>query len=149
MAVVITAPERIKLPGPKVFLGGAIDMGKAVNWQAHVIESLSDQADLILLNPRRKEFTDDTLDEQIQWELKALEMSDIVIIWFPTSSKAPISFLEAGIYMKSGRLVIGVEEGFYRQRNLELTCEHYKVPLFRDLGDIVDEVVRRYTLAMG
>ena len=147
MAIVITAPEKIESTGFKVFLGGAIDMGSAVNWQAHVIEVLSDQPNLVLLNPRRKEFTSETLDEQIKWELKALEMSDIVLIWFPVLSKAPISFLEAGMYIKSGRLILGVEEGFYRQRNLELSCEYNNVPLFRNLGDIVDEVLRRYILA--
>ncbi len=146
MAEVITAPKRIKSTGFKVFLGGAIDMGNAVNWQAHVIEGLSDQPNLILVNPRRKKFTSKTLDEQIQWELRALEISDLVVIWFPTLSKAPISFLEAGMYMKSGRLIIGVEEGFYRQRNLEITCEYYNVPLYRYLDDIVSEVLRRHRL---
>jgi len=51
------------------------------------------------------------------------------------------------MYIKSGRLILGVEEGFYRQRNLELSCEYNNVPLFRNLGDIVDEVLRRYILA--
>ena len=72
MATVITAPEKTNVQGFKVFLAGAIDMGDAVDWQSQVIKKLKGQNNLVLINPRRKKFTPDTLDEQIKWELKEL-----------------------------------------------------------------------------
>src|SRR5688572_7370281 len=100
MTRVITAPDLIipdEMPN-RVFLAGAIDMGAAVDWQSQMIEHLQGWENLTLLNPRRVEFTPDTLDEQIRWELKALDGAHRIFLWFPKDAKAPISFFEAGLY---------------------------------------------------
>jgi nucleoside 2-deoxyribosyltransferase-like protein len=146
MAKVITAPER--LPKPKAgswsaFLAGAIDMGVAVDWQAWVIEQLSNQHDVLLFNPRRQAFTADTLDEQIYWELDALEAADTVFMWFPKDAKAPISFFEAGLYWRSGKLIVGAEAGFYRRRNLELTGDRYDVPIYLTLESMITALLTK------
>jgi hypothetical protein len=146
MATIVTAPDPIDTEGFKVFLGGAIDMGNAEDWQSQVINALSDTPGLVLLNPRRSEFTPEMEDEQIKWELDALRIADLVLMWFPASVEAPVSFLETGLYMQSGKLVLGVEDGFYRQRNLELTSQFYGVQIWKKLGDVVKEVLRRHTL---
>lgn len=134
MTRVITAIEDINVDGFKVFLAGAIDMGSAVDWQSLVIDELPGQDDLILINPRRPNFTPDTLDEQIHWELNALEQADAIFMWFPKDAAAPISFLETGLYLRSGKIIIGSEMGFYRRRNLEITGERYGVHLWDSLA---------------
>jgi hypothetical protein len=144
MTRVITAPEPIGDLGFKVYLAGAIDMGKAINWQAYIIQSLSLYDGLVLLNPRRDKFTDDTLDEQITWELHAMDTANLILMWFPKEAKAPISFFETGLYMGSGKLVLGAEHGFYRRRNLEMTSERYSVPLWSTLEETAEEVIKRY-----
>lgn len=144
MTRVITPPEPAPTEGFKVFLAGAIDMGGAVDWQSQVIEQLRNEPDLTLLNPRRVDFTPDKLDEQILWELGALELSDAILMWFPADTKAPISFLEAGLYIRSGKLVLGAENGFYRRRNLELTAKYYDVPIYLTLDDLIEAIVHRY-----
>ena len=140
MAKVIVAPNDISTDDYSIFLAGAIDMGAAVDWQAQVIKELANQNGLTLVNPRRENFTPDTLDEQIAWELDALERVDVILMWFPKNAKAPISFFEAGLYMRSGKLFIGAEPGFYRRRNLELTCERYGVRLYDDLAEMVSRL---------
>lgn len=141
MSKVITAPE-VYQPAKewhrKVFLAGAIDMGAAVDWQAQIIETLKEDDRFVLFNPRRRSFTSDTLDEQIEWELEALETVDTIFMWLPASSKAPISFFEAGLYWKSGKLIIGAEIGFYRRRNLEITGKRYNVPIYESLNEMID-----------
>jgi len=139
MARVITAPEMFpdKHPEWSVFLAGAIDMGAAVDWQTWVIERLADHANIVLFNPRRVAFTPDTLDEQIRWELEALEHVDTVFMWFPKDAKAPISFFESGLYWHSGKLLVGAELGFYRRRNLELTGARYGVIVHETLESMV------------
>jgi hypothetical protein len=141
MATIITAPEIYRSTSwteNYVFLAGAIDMGAAVDWQSWVIEQLRGVSDLVLFNPRRAEFTPDTLDEQINWELRALHEAHTVFMWFPKDAKAPIALFEAGLYWRSDRLLIGAEEGFYRRRNLELTGKFYGTHIHNSLGDMVN-----------
>lgn len=137
MTTVVTVPESVDVPGItdryRVFLAGAIDMGAAEDWQAKVIATLQDVPELVLMNPRRAEFTSDTLIPQIEWELDALEKADTVFMWLPSDSKAPISLFEAGLYWKSGKLMIGAGQDFYRRANLEVTALRYHVSLFDDL----------------
>lgn len=140
MATVVTAPEPIDVEGFKVFLGGAIDMGKAENWQAKIIELLDSTSNLVVLNPRRAEFTAEMEDEQIRWELRALETADAILMWFPKESEAPISLLEFGLYLQSGKLLAGVEEGFYRQRNIELTAEYFGAEVSYSLQQLANRL---------
>lgn len=138
-AAVVTAPEPFT-PTNKFsfFLAGAIDMGAAVDWQAEVIKHF-ERTDCIIVNPRRKrEFRPDDMDEQITWELQALEQVSAIFMWFPKDAKAPISFFESGMYLRSPKLLIGAEEGFYRRRNLELTTHRYGVNLFWTLSDQIE-----------
>lgn len=144
MTRVITAPDLIipdEMPN-RVFLAGAIDMGAAVDWQAQVIQRLRGWENLTLLNPRRAEFRSDTLDEQIRWELGALDGAHQIFLWFPRDAKAPISFFEAGLYWRSGKLIVGAEHGFYRRRNLELTARYYGTELWGTLDEMTRVLVR-------
>ena len=146
MANVIVAPDDISTNDYSIFLAGAIDMGAAVDWQAQVIKELAGLDGLTLVNPRRENFTPDTLDEQIAWELDALERVNVILMWFPKNARAPISFFEAGLYMRTNKLFIGAEPGFYRRRNLELTCERYGVRLYDVLGAMVSRLPRMANL---
>ncbi len=120
-------------------------MGAAVDWQAQVIEELGNLKRMVIYNPRRVEFSPDTLDEQIEWELDALAKCDLVFMWLPGDSKAPISLLETGLYMNSGKLLLGAEPEFYRRRNLELTGRRYGVPVMRRLDIMLSNLNIRYS----
>ncbi len=144
MVKVVTAIDSVDVPGFKVFLAGAIDMGNAVDWQSKVIDILSPHDEMVLINPRRPNFTADTLDEQIHWELHALEIADAILMWFPREAKAPISFFETGLYLQSGKLVLGAEIGFYRRRNLEITAERYSVEIAPTIQFLCLTIARLY-----
>ena len=148
MATVITAPEQFNHSMnvnsvARVFLAGAIDMGAAVDWQAQVIDALQDKR-YVLFNPRRSEFNESTLDEQIRWELHHLEKATFIFMWFPRDAKAPIALFESGLYWHSGhKLIVGAEPGFYRRRNLELTAEFHSRPLYSSLSEMLHVPNRR------
>ena len=144
MANIITAPADVAVSGFKVYLGGAIDMGQAEDWQTTLAHLLQDEKDLVLINPRRPDFSPEHFDEQVLWELDAMEKADCVLMWFPAASKAPIALLESGLYMRSGKLLIGAEPDYYRRRNLELTTQHHGVRLWSDLGEIAEAIKRLY-----
>lgn len=145
MAKVVVAPSQYPREGLKVYLAGAIDMGDAQNWQQDVINQFANIDEIVLLNPRRLEFTDVMEQSQIEWELEAMEDADLILMWFPEASKAPISLLEMGLYLRSGKLLLGVENGYYRQKNIEFTARRYNVPVFYSLGELVEQVTRRFS----
>jgi Nucleoside 2-deoxyribosyltransferase like len=130
-----------------IFLAGAIDQGKAEDWQKKVSEALS-SFDILILNPRRDDWDpswDQSADnpefaQQVNWELDAQEASDMVLFVFTKDSKAPITFLEFGLFAPKKEAVVCAEEGFYRQGNLDIVAERYKVPMYHDLDEMIGDL---------
>jgi hypothetical protein len=152
MARVIKPPAPIELDGktPTIFLAGSIDMGAAEDWQAVVVESLRD-LDVVILNPRRDEWNaswaqsieNPLFREQVEWELTALEQAAIVAMYFAPASKAPVTLLELGLVARSGRLVVGCPEQYWRRGNVEIVCRRYGAALVATLPALIDQVRKR------
>src|ERR1700733_5573690 len=110
MALEIQAPDDFSgsLDSNKIliFTGGSIEMGTAKQWQKQVVTSFSDYPDVVILNPRRNAWdsklkqTKETqaFREQVEWELSALEESNIIIMYFDPDTKSPVSLLETGLF---------------------------------------------------
>jgi hypothetical protein len=56
-APMVTSPQDLPADHdrPRIFLGGSIDMGRAVDWQADLVKSLGD-LNVLFLNPRRPDW---------------------------------------------------------------------------------------------
>jgi hypothetical protein len=125
-----------------IFLGGSIEMGKAEEWQKNVIEKLSDKP-IRFLNPRRDDWDStwadksDKLVEQIVWELSAMEMAHIIIMYFDPNTKSPISLLELGLNAREQKLVVLCPEGYWKKDNVDVTCEYYSI----NQVDTFDELI--------
>jgi len=145
MATEVKAPgEYNKLLHPSVFLGGAIDQGKAANWQEKVVKALGD-LDGLILNPRRDDW-EESIDnpefrKQVEWELKAQEGADLRLYVLLDDSKGPVTMLEIGLFAKKDS-VLCIEEGFYRRGNLEVIAERYNVPIYRKLDEMLEDLHR-------
>ena len=149
---VVTSPEPLPAAHakPRVFLGGSIDMGKAVDWQAQVIAALADQ-DVVILNPRRPDWNpawkpvaqEPEFRRQVEWELAALESADVIVLYLTPGSQAPISLLEMGLHARSGKLVVLCPEGFWRKGNVDITGEKYGVKQVESLDALIAEVKAR------
>src|SRR5262245_17280715 len=82
----------------RLFLAGSIDSGTAEDWQSLVVDRLRD-LDVVVFNPRRAtwnpgastESEPEEIRRQINWELDAIERSDLMAFYFATGTKAPIS----------------------------------------------------------
>lgn len=150
----------VKAPAPwpmnrgaiSVFLAGSIEMGTAVDWQTHLTmrltEGLPAEVDLTILNPRRddwdaswRQVMDDTqFFEQVDWELRGLEVADVIAMYFAPGTKAPITLLEYGLYARvSGRLrdathklIVCCPDGFWRKGNVEMVAARYGVMLYEE-----------------
>lgn len=130
----------IKAPGKlpkKVFLAGSIEMGKAVNWQTELVEAFKDREDVIFYNPRRDDWdsswvqSEDNLqfNEQVNWELNALEDADIVVFYFDPATKSPITLMELGLMAgnpeNARKCIVCCPEGFWRKGNVDVLCSKF------------------------
>ena len=145
---IITAPDLLMLQGPSIFLAGSIEQDKADRWQDYVIEQFQN-APVTILNPRRtvwdasweqsidnKHFT-----EQVNWELDALEMADVILLYFDPKTKSPITLLELGLFAKSKKLMVCCPNGFWRKGNVDVVCQRYGILQFENLEEMVREVM--------
>ena len=138
-----------QIDGFCIFLAGSIEMGKAVEWQDKVSESLEEYSGNIL-NPRRESWDsswEQSIDnpnfkEQVTWELDGLDRSQIIFFYLDPNTKSPISLLQIGKYIASDKkLIICVPKGFWRRGNIEVLCDRYNIPLYDNL-DIAIEMLK-------
>ena len=129
----------------RIFLAGTIDMGKSIDWQKTTCDwfRARPQGKYILYNPRRDkglsgEMSD--FEHQVNWELEHLEKADLIIMNILASSKSPITLLEMGLHMRSGKLHVICEPGFYRYDNVRITCNRYGVPLYHSMDEFLKTV---------
>lgn len=141
---VITPPYKFKPDGKyTVFLAGSIEMGKADDWQSNFI-NLFDEYDINCLNPRRPDWDSSWVQsidnpmfrEQVEWELRCLALSDLIVMYLQPSTLSPISMLELGLYANSGKLVVCCPDGFWRKGNIDIVCEQSKIISCEDTADL-------------
>ncbi|WP_242913145.1 nucleoside 2-deoxyribosyltransferase domain-containing protein [Brevundimonas pishanensis] len=143
--VLVTSPSPLPLDHnlPRVFMGGSIDMGGAPDWQAAMTRALSDM-DVVILNPRRPDWnpawkpeaSEPEFRRQVEWELAALEASDVIVMYFAPSTQSPISLLEMGLHARGGKLIVLAPDGFWRKGNVDITAEAYGVRQVRTMEEL-------------
>jgi hypothetical protein len=152
---VIKPPHAItnRTPGNcTIFLAGSIEMGVAEDWQTEIETLFKDVSRVTLFNPRREEWdaswTQDIENpqfyQQVNWELNALEKSDLIFMYFAPGTKSPISLLELGLFAHTGKMVVCCPEGFWRKGNVDIVCDRYGIPVFSDLTAAKAELYRKW-----
>ena len=147
-----------------VFLAGSIEMGTAPDWQAEVENQLAD-LDMVIYNPRRDDWDPTWVQsadnpkfrEQVEWELSALDIADLILIYLAPGTVSPISLLELGIHaakryytrekqpsFRHENIILCCPEGFQRKGNVDIICERYFVQQVKDLDSLSDSVRWRY-----
>jgi hypothetical protein len=157
-------------PLPRVFLAGSIEMGKAIDWQTEVTTALVKYEGTIL-NPRRDDW-DSSWEQsiknkkfktQVNWELNAIEDSNMVAMYLQPGTMSPISLLELGILSDkySGlevREVIDGElsithppklvavccpEGFWRKGNVDIVCYRNSIKVVTTIPKMIAQIKKR------
>lgn len=142
--IIIQAPNKVENFENSIFLAGSIEMGAAENWQEKVIKALS-HLDCTILNPRRDDWDsswvqsihNDKFREQVEWELKALENAEFIIMYFDPNTKSPISLLELGLHARNSRLLVCCPEGFWRKGNVDIVCSRYGISQVDTLSELL------------
>lgn len=126
---------RLNTPGPRVFLAGSIENGKAEQWQRELVRVLADYPGVVF-NPRRDDWDPNASDpqvcEQIRWEQHALDVSDIIVFYFDPETMSPITLLELGQVLGLGgvgaevQVLICCPLGYYRYHNVYQTVHMFE-----------------------
>jgi hypothetical protein len=115
-------------------------MGAAENWQ-EVIERTFENEDVTFFNPRRDDWdsswthTGEQFNTQVNWELNALDESDIIFMYFSPETKSPISLLELGLYAGERKMIVVCPDGFWRKGNVSVVCTRYSIPMFNTIEE--------------
>lgn len=125
-----------------VFLAGSIEMGVAEDWQSTIGEWFLSMG-WNVFNPRRTDwdsswiqsYENPQFNQQVSWELNALDKSDVILMYLDPNTKSPISLLELGLHATSKKLYVVCPDGFYRKGNVEMVCSVYDIPLFNTLEE--------------
>lgn len=141
------APLDIQPEEPSVFLAGSIDMGGAHDWQADLTAALSSSQG-VLLNPRREhwdskwpaEASFPAFKEQVAWELAAMEAAGMIAFHFAPGSQAPVTLLELGLAARTGKALVCCPPGYWRKGNVDVVCEHYRIPCVGSLALLAQEI---------
>lgn len=104
-----------------IFLAGGIT--NCPDWQQEMVQLLDD-TDLILFNPRRKDFPigdPNAALEQIKWEHDHLRTVNMILFWFPCETLCPIVLYELGAWsMTNKQIFVGVHPDYARRQDVEI-----------------------------
>lgn len=147
---IIKPPHPLEVNQPSIFLAGSIELDKAELWQDQVCEALTNLP-VTILNPRRdswdaswpQDMSFAPFREQVEWELEALELADMILMYFDPATKSPISLLELGLHAKSKKMAVCCPTGFWRKGNVDIVCARYGIEQVERLEDLMDWVKQR------
>jgi len=147
MGTILKPPTPLNIQ-KSVFLAGSIEMGVAENWQVRMEKAL-EGIDCKIYNPRRDDWdssweqkaSNPQFNEQVSWELSALEQATVIALYFDPTTKSPISLLEFGLF--HDKMVVLCPEGFWRKGNVDIVCQRYNVPMVADFDALISEVKKR------
>lgn len=151
----IKAPDKTDFQRfARIFLAGSISgatgLGSmAENWQEKVSKELIDEK-VILYNPRRDDWDSSWVQdptpgtyfhEQVSWELDSIEKSDLVVFYFDPETQSPITLLELGCVIGSGkRFVVCCPDGYFRKGNVVITCRRAGVFVCNNFEQFMNDI---------
>jgi hypothetical protein len=151
----VQSPNSIDVTSPamRLFLAGSIDSGMTKDWQALIVDRLRD-LDVVIFNPRRDTWSPGISFEsepeesrrQINWELDAIERSDLMAFYFAPGTKSPISLLELGLISGRKQAIVCCPPGFWRKMNVDVICDRFEIQQVNSLEDLVNEIKEKVRL---
>ena len=143
------SPEStIAAVGPRIFLAGSIEMGKAIDWQTKISNDLSGYGGSIF-NPRRDDWdsswvqsaSNAKFNEQVTWEMNNLDAATHIIFYFDPKTQSPITLLELGLMATTRKKIfMYCPEGFWRRGNVEMVCNKYSIKMYDTYDELVSAV---------
>lgn len=107
------------------------------NWRPDAIELLEKQGfngSVFIPLPRDGNWPRD-YDKQVDWELKYLNYSTVIIFWIPRDVYLPgfTTNVEFGMFLKTGKIVLGYPENAEKMKYLDYVARLNNIPISNDL----------------
>lgn len=152
-AAVIWAPGRpaSDLDSRKsVFLAGPTNPTGEADWRETLTAALIEEP-IVIFNPKRtdwdstwkEDFSDSRWAEQVEWELEMQDGADIMVVFFHKATLAPMSLLELGLCVRSGKAIVCAQDGYSKRGNVEAVCRRYGAKFVDSEEDLQDAVRER------
>ena len=124
-----------------IFLAGPSPRGEDnFNWRPEAIKKLQDlgfEGNIFVPLPRDGYWAEDYTD-QVEWELEHLEKATVVVFWIPRDLKTLPAFttnVEFGMFLKSGKIVLGSPVGAEKMKYLEYVARKNNVSVSNTLEE--------------
>ncbi len=143
----VYATEPIPRAGTKVFLAGPTPRSLDVNsWRPSAVKILREAGYMghILIPEKRSREDGYDYDSQVEWEHEGLETADLIVFWVPRDLQTMPGFttnIEFGIYMKSGKVILGYPSEASGMRYMAKKAVKYRIPTFNKIDDLGDCVM--------
>ncbi|MFC4633422.1 nucleoside 2-deoxyribosyltransferase domain-containing protein [Dokdonia ponticola] len=116
------------------FLAGSMDDKLTTPWREEVMHILAKDTHFFdPTNKKHNSLSKKEMKRHVEWELDALSISDKILLNFLPDALSPISLVELGLYVASGKLIVICPKGFYKSGYVYTLCEKYKTPIFENL----------------
>jgi len=73
--------------------------------------------------------------------LDALEKATFIVFNFLPESRSPITLHELGLFARSGKCWVCCPKEFWRSGNVEITCNRFNIPLYRNMEELLNELL--------
>lgn len=142
----IYAGEKFNKSKFSVFLAGPTPREISVkSWRPQVIEMLELRGfkGSVFIPENRIIGTPYDFDKQVPWEVKGLNLANIICFWIPRNLKTMPAFttnIEFGEFMHSNKIVVGVPLNSIKNNYIRKRCEMHDIPLFNNIIETIDYV---------
>ena len=129
-----------------IFLAGPTPREQATeSWRPEALKLLKDLGfDGHVLVPEPKDGIFKNYEDQIGWETDALNMADIIVFWIPrndTTMKALTTNIEWGLWVNSGKAILGYPKEATHMPYLQYMADNIKVPSFNSLKETLQKAI--------
>ena len=116
------------------------------NWRPEALEHLRKKnfSGVVYIPLTRDGIWLPNYNAQAEWEWKYLERTDVIAFWIPRDLESLPGFttnVEFGLYVKSGKVVLGFPEGAPKIRYMQLLAEANGVRVCHTLADTLDAAI--------
>jgi 8-oxo-dGTP pyrophosphatase MutT (NUDIX family) len=151
MHLVYTGEEAPQSFTKSMFLAGPSPRNHAdPNWREEAVKILEElDYEGVVFLPIWRDGPQDTkthdYDSQVDWENKYLEMADCVVFWVPRDLKVLPAFttnVEFGLWLNSGKAVLGYPPGAEKMRYLDWQAGQHGVPVLTTLKETLEQAIQ-------
>jgi len=118
-----------------IFLAGSMDHKQEGSWRDEISAEFGMYSIFDPTNNNHDHLNTKEMKRHINWELNALQLSDIILLNFLPDALSPISLVELGMYVRSNKLIVICPQEFYKSNYVHTLCEKYNTPIFNNITE--------------